>query len=647
MTKIIYCLSIALLTVTCSQYSSEVERALKLAGNNRIELERVLEHYSKQPADSMKYKAAVFLIENMVYHHHFDSPELKQYYQIVDSIFKLDEYIDKDHLGMMLQKASSIINSSKLIIRYDIKNLSSSFLINHIDNVFKLSEYPWKKNISDELFFDYLLPYCVNTEPIEDWMGIYQKQLGLNLDSLIMAEASNKTVCNIMMDNKKNLRDTYFYTFSFNLPPSALLNLKAGTCNELTALSIFTMRCLGIPAAWDFTPQWANRSLGHDWAVLFDSTSHLPFSFGDRVVLGNHLVKKTETDKLAKVYRRTYSIQKESLAMQQISESVPVFLRNPYLKDVSSLYFDPVDVTVELTKTILRKKSIVYIAVFDNEVWHPIHWAKIEKGKAKFTQMAKNCAYLAMYYDNSSLHSASYPFIVDGTGNMKLLIPNTKKLISVSLERKYPNKLYDVIKDRMIGGVFQGANKKDFSDAVIIHKIIDFPENKRPVTILIDNHSEFRYVRYVSADLAFVYMAEIEFYDKNGEKLLGDIIGTDGSYNNEGSDKTKVFDGNPLTYFDAPIASGGWVGLDLGKQETITKIKYLSWNSDNHINIGEQYELYYFDKKWISLGQKTGNDSHVLIYDNVPSNVLLLLKNHTKGKEERIFTYENGKQIWW
>ena len=33
--------------------------------------------------------------------------------------------------------------------------------------------------------------------------------------------------------------------------------------------------------------------------------------------------------------------------------------------------------------------------------------------------------------------------------------------------------------------------------------------------------------------------------------------------------------------------------------------------------------------------------------DNVPTNALLLLRNHTKGKEERIFTYEGGEQVWW
>ncbi len=36
-----------------------------------------------------------------------------------------------------------------------------------------------------------------------------------------------------------------------------------------------------------------------------------------------------------------------------------------------------------------------------------------------------------------------------------------------------------------------------------------------------------------------------------------------------------------------------------------------------------------------------------LYYDNIPSHALLLLRDHTRGKEERIFTLENGEQVWW
>lgn len=48
----------------------------------------------------------------------------------------------------------------------------------------------------------------------------------------------------------------------------------------------------------------------------------------------------------------------------------------------------------------------------------------------------------------------------------------------------------------------------------------------------------------------------------------------------------------------------------------------------------------------ISLGNKPA-EKHWLTYNGVSGNALLLLHNHTRGKEERIFTYENGCQVWW
>ena len=46
-----------------------------------------------------------------------------------------------------------------------------------------------------------------------------------------------------------------------------------------------------------------------------------------------------------------------------------------------------------------------------------------------------------------------------------------------------------------------------------------------------------------------------------------------------------------------------------------------------------------------TLGQQTAMlDS--LVYRGVPKGALLLLQNHTRGKQERILVYEEGKQVW-
>jgi fibronectin type 3 domain-containing protein len=58
--------------------------------------------------------------------------------------------------------------------------------------------------------------------------------------------------------------------------------------------------------------------------------------------------------------------------------------------------------------------------------------------------------------------------------------------------------------------------------------------------------------------------------------LNGTVIGTAGSYNNDGDVIADVFDGNLGTFFDGPDSSGDWVGLDFGAgvSNVINQIAY-------------------------------------------------------------------------
>ncbi|MFI5381718.1 MAG: discoidin domain-containing protein, partial [Tepidisphaerales bacterium] len=59
----------------------------------------------------------------------------------------------------------------------------------------------------------------------------------------------------------------------------------------------------------------------------------------------------------------------------------------------------------------------------------------------------------------------------------------------------------------------------------------------------------------------------------SGAKLSGTVIGTEGSWNNEGHTREKAFDGDLTTYFDGPT-DVSWVGLNLGSAKVITQIRY-------------------------------------------------------------------------
>ncbi len=110
--------------------SSELESALLLAGDNRIELEKVLEYYKQSPSDSLKYKAACFLIENMLYHYYYEGEKLDKhlaFYELSDKRRNeagFHPYMVRDSL----RDALGSLSPRQLQLKYDIQELDSAFL---------------------------------------------------------------------------------------------------------------------------------------------------------------------------------------------------------------------------------------------------------------------------------------------------------------------------------------------------------------------------------------------------------------------------------------------------------------------------------------------------------------------------------------
>jgi hypothetical protein len=65
---------------------------------------------------------------------------------------------------------------------------------------------------------------------------------------------------------------------------------------------------------------------------------------------------------------------------------------------------------------------------------------------------------------------------------------------------------------RMVGGVFQGANAGDFSDAVTLFTVTAQPAGGVLTEQIISNTTPFRYVRYLSSATGFGNVAEVEFW---------------------------------------------------------------------------------------------------------------------------------------
>ncbi len=80
---------------------------------------------------------------------------------------------------------------------------------------------------------------------------------------------------------------------------------------------------------------------------------------------------------------------------------------------------------------------------------------------------------------------------------------------TVTALRFYPRSNYP---DRMVGGLFQGANTADFSDAVTFYTIVTTPKDNAYGTIAVDDSRLYRYVRYLSPKGGHGNVAEVEFY---------------------------------------------------------------------------------------------------------------------------------------
>jgi len=348
---------------------------------------------------------------------------------------------------------------------------------------------------------------------------------------------------------------------------------------------------------------------------------------------------------MAKIFRKTYSYQYESLFHIKQNEKIPDLFNTPYIKDVTTNYMSTSNVDVQLNET--TNNRFAYLAVFDNANWIPICWGEIKNGKrVEFKAMGKNCMYLPMVYNDGVYKPIGNPFFITKKENMKELENSLHSKHTMIISRKYPvNRSIYIPSRRIIGTVIEASNNLHFKDSIVIGKIERDPKFDWD-TLHCKTKTKFRYWRLKGHKKSPCNISEFQFFFK--EKNITDTVNITSNISKSNTNKpANIFDNDKLTYVELKQNSGEWIGIDFGKPVAVDYFRFLPRNDDNAIVAGDKYELVMWDKTgWKSL-IKCVAKSDKLIFKNVPSGGLYLLHNHTKGKEERIFTYENGKQVWW
>ncbi len=634
---------------------TSLETVLQVAGENRQELEKVLHYYRINLADSLKYKAVCFLIENIPFYTYSDGEQLenyKSYYvwlktskgktpqEIADSV--------KNVYGPMKEPSK----------KRDIMEIDSAYLCHNIDWAFKVwQEQPWGKNISFETFCEYLLPYRIGDEPLTYWRETYYEKYNSLLDSLRMSDSLDiedpVVAANYLISKLPD--KSYYYTsvtpYPFGHIGPEYVQYLSGTCREVTDFAVYLFRALGIPCAIDFVPARSYINAGHFWLTTWNKDGEeymTDFPQKLRPVRKNWWYR---WDDSSKVYRYTFSVNRGLYEqMAKYGEEVYPFWRLPKFTDVTYGYgynFKK-ELVIPLDKQYKTKRNgkIAYLCVSARDRWTPVDWTVYDAGHLAFQYVRKGSFMRVATYENGELCFLTDPFYADKQNDEIHYYPVGKERQDVVLYAKCNIEIENRFRNKMIGGVFEGSNHPDFLEKDTLF-IIQGKPNRLNTTVKSWSDKEYRYLRYFGPAKGFCNISEVAFYEKNDTiALSGKIIGTPGCSQHDGTHEyTNVFDGKTWTSFDYHQPTGGWAGLDLGRKVRVDRIVYTPRNRDNYVRPDDVYELFYCDRDWKSAGKiKAAADS--LVFRDIPVNTLLLLRNHTRGLDERIFIYENGSQLW-
>ncbi|MBW8683180.1 hypothetical protein [Chitinophaga rhizophila] len=406
-------LLIAILAITlfpsCQSRNARPEdielRLSVLSENERQTFENLLDHYLPE-GDSLKIKSCYFIINNIA------------------GIGSLA--VDKEQ--------------QKVVLHKDTKYITTDYLIEQIDNAVDACRTKIVKgSLSFTDFCNYVLPYRIDYEPLENWRKKIQERYTPMLDSLGgYAQLSDTSLCRIF---NKQLVKGFVYKGEGNYGDiknwTALSSENMGNCAEMCKTVLFPLRSYGVPATVDFTPSWGNvDGGGHEWNVLlqnggknvpFMGLESDPYQYEPFKLIDDQEHPEKSTYRVpGKVYRRQFEINPNSLVSKNTNqERIPELFNDYRIKDVTAEYFPVANIDVHFTPAQLNNKQhAAYLAVFTNGTWKITAYSLIDdKGNAHFKDMTRNILYMPVLLKNDLYEPVGHPVYADSTGIVKVLEP--------------------------------------------------------------------------------------------------------------------------------------------------------------------------------------------------------------------------------
>lgn len=645
-----------------------LELALNFAGNNRQELEIVLENYKDYP---LKYKAARFLIENMPYHYSVD----KDYSKRLQPVYDKHEIISlkynwtsslawgKEIDSLEIASRGLFKPISDLLKNSDSHTIKSDWLIEQIDLAFKAwKDNKYTQNISFEDFCQYILPYRFSDKfeldnSRERFYRKYKDLFDGKYGSFINATDSLLYL----------LKDIRFNSSKGNSIPifnaKTLEQIRYSRCEERCWYNSLVLSSTGMAVAIDGVPCWASRNNSHTWNALLINGQTYPFEpFWDNdrwkySEIYNNIAIDSLWGKvrLPKVFRKTFAIQLNGpLADKDVTrEDIPIYFRNPFLQDVSNQYFDTTDVEIALSTSLKKIPKYAYICAYNYRQWVPVQWGKVNNRSVSFKGMGRDIVYLICFYKNGNLTPVSSPFYLSQTGSIRFLQISDKKQNIVTRTIGY----FVNIKERnwalkpMDGAIITSVDstKIHISDTLLT---INMKMDISPNVMHFKNTKKMRYIN-IELPTDTIALCDLSFYEKRQDvlhKIPNVEIKTEMiPLLNNGEIPSMIHDSFSGTgfYGRCKNANSKRILLDFGEERSISAISYIPYTKSTILK-GNTYRLYLWNNGWQFVEEKEGNDRDIK-FENVQSGTIYRIENdqsRSLRNVERIFTYQDGLIYW-
>lgn len=604
--------------------------ALEFAGANRGELERVLAHYEGDP---LKREAARFLIENMPRWYAYGGWQLDTLEAVQVEMLRTDTLARKD------RRRWQGFDYHSLPKVYDAQVIRADYLIENIDLAFReWRERPWNRTLPFDDFCELILPYRIGDEPLSDWRRLYRSYYGALLDSACHS-GDVLEACRVV--NDELARQGYKYNVELSVPHrrgTFLFSHRIGYCREVSDLTLYAMRSCGIPVATDFIVYSPDYQHSHEWNVVRDTTGcFIPFGF--EWSRPERTEQRDDGRKKGKVYRHGYAFRPERLAWAERTGASVGGMDGCYWEDVTSGYFGQNRVEVPLEG---GTEGPVWLAVFSPGGWRAVDTGVLEDGCAVFCNVEPDVIYVPVCRRDGTLHAAGYAFVRTEDGVCERLIPDTGRMERVTLGRKMP------VLPRMkaweysqVGARLEGDNSLRFVRPRLMARLDDTVRytygEVRPQTSV-----PFRYVRYHAPQGRRIQLSELQlFADTAGREPIR-MVAVDSlpPLHRMGD----ITDGNWLTEFYSRQDSSCFLTFRLETCRPVRLVRYTAKADDNYVWPGDEYELLYHDgaEGWKSLGRKRAEGKTVDF--EAPHGALLWLRDRTKGREEQVFFWRDGRQ---